>query len=97
MKELVSYQPSIYSEIFLMENEQGFKILSETGNDITDEFSDSSNILSSNFYSGCFDTIISSVISIAPKKIYIHCSDETFSSGFCELIKGIFSGRVIKC
>lgn len=97
MKELVSYQPTIYDEIFLMENEQGFKIITDSGNDITDKFSDNTNVLNNNFSSGCFDSIISSVISIAPKKIYIHCSDEMFSSGFCELIKGIFSGRVIKC
>lgn len=97
MKELVSFQPTIHEEIFLLENETGFRILAENGFDITNDFSDNNNLFKGNFGVSGFDSIISSVISIAPKKIYIHCSDEMFSSGFCELIKGIFSGRVIKC
>ncbi|MBQ8164835.1 MAG: hypothetical protein IJZ94_03370 [Clostridia bacterium] len=94
MKEIVSEQSSLYDEIFLIEGPNGFKILSDDGSDITqscvDAYVNDKNKI--NYQ----DSIISSVVSIAPKKIFLHCSDETFCSSFCELIKGIFSGRVVK-
>ncbi|MBE7065546.1 MAG: hypothetical protein E7384_07035, partial [Ruminococcaceae bacterium] len=97
MKEIVSEQLPAYDEIFLLEDKNGFKILSDDGTDITLDYS-------GNDCKCCFfnseselDSVLSSVIYIAPRRIYIHCSDEMFISSFCELIKGIFPGKVIKC
>jgi len=97
MKEIVSEQSPICEEIFMFEERNGFKILDEEGRDITDLYPDKYFIDKNKTDFNYYDSLISSVISIAPKKIYMHCSDEMFMSTFCELIKGIFAGKVIKC
>lgn len=97
MKEIVAEQISVYDEIFLFEVKNGFKILAEDGVDITENCVNMKFKLTHKNNCEHLDSIISSVISLAPKKIYIHCSDETFESAFCDLIRGIFSGKVIKC
>lgn len=97
MKEIVAEQITGYDEIFLFENHDGFKILTDKGDDITED------CIGKNIKSECknknerMDAIISSIVAIAPKKIFIHCSAEMFDSAFCDLLRGIFSGRVIKC
>ena len=91
MREIVSLQKTLYDEIFLFEEQNGFKILNSSGEDITQK-----NEKGVNSYCN-LDSIISTIVYIAPKKIFMHCTDETFMSKFCEILKGIFSGKVIKC
>ena len=95
IKEVVENQTPVYDEIYLVEEDEQVKILSCSGNDITDECIESYVCDTKDRNITYYDCVISSIISIAPRKIFIHCTDEMFSSPFIETLRSIFSGRIV--
>ena len=94
IKEVIETQPSVYDEIYIIEHNNVLKIMSGSGNDITAEcinmyLSDADECVT---YQDC---VISSIITIAPKKIFVRCSDLLYQSSFIETLSCFFPGRIV--
>ena len=96
LKHYVEIQEALFEEVHFIPSDNGeHRILDECGLDITlncmDELEKEG--LTEN---ACFDDlIISSLISMAPRKIYMHGQSCIKNPQMLETIKSIFSGRII--
>ncbi|WP_026884457.1 putative sporulation protein YtxC [Clostridium akagii] len=98
LKYFVDIQECKIDEVNIFASKSGeYRISDRHGNDITDKMSEGINATGFNSGSTKDDLIMSGLITLAPKKVIIHCLDYFTNKELVETIKKVFEGRVDFC
>jgi putative sporulation protein YtxC len=98
LKYFVDIQECKIDEVNIYANKDGeYKISDSHGNSILNKMSEEVNISGYNSPVNKEDLIISGLITLAPKKIVIHCADYFFNKELLETIKKVFEKKTYFC
>ncbi len=98
LKYFVDIQECKIDEVNIFASKSGdYRITDRHGKDITEKMSEGINTTGFNSGSTKDDLIMSGLITLAPKKVIIHCLDYFTNKELIETIKKVFDERVDFC
>jgi len=98
LKYFVEMQEPRYNEIDLLQNPSGkYFLMDKSGRDITSECLQELNAGISRPDLSQDDLLVSSLITLAPRKIVVHNAESFRNSILLETVKSVFAGKIIIC